>query len=50
VKLLEGNGVRVLEGDADVVRVDGKTLGIAGTKGFGGGFAGACGSDFGNRR
>jgi Icc-related predicted phosphoesterase len=47
VKLLEGNGVRVLEGDADVVRVDGATLGIAGTKGFGGGFAGACGSDFG---
>ena len=47
VKLLEGNGVRVLEGDADVVRVDGETLGIAGTKGFGGGFAGACGSDFG---
>ena len=29
------------------VRVDGETLGIAGTKGFGGGFAGACGSDFG---
>jgi len=47
VKLLERNGVRVLEGDADVVRVDGATLGIAGTKGFGGGFAGACGSDFG---
>jgi Icc-related predicted phosphoesterase len=47
VKLLEGGGVRVLEGDADVVRVDGETLGIAGTKGFGGGFAGACGSDFG---
>jgi Icc-related predicted phosphoesterase len=47
VKLLEGNGVRVLEGDADAVRIDGETLGIAGTKGFGGGFAGACGSDFG---
>ena len=47
VKLLEGGGVRVLEGDADVVPVDGETLGIAGTKGFGGGFAGACGSDFG---
>jgi len=47
VKLLEGGGVRVLEGDADVVRVNGATLGIAGTKGFGGGFAGACGSDFG---
>ena len=47
VKLLEGAGVRVLEGTAAVVRVDGETLGIAGTKGFGGGFAGACGSDFG---
>jgi Icc-related predicted phosphoesterase len=47
VKRLEGSGVRVLEGSADVVRVDGETLGIAGTKGFGGGFAGACGSDFG---
>jgi Icc-related predicted phosphoesterase len=47
VKRLEGSGVRVLEGSADFVRVDGETLGIAGTKGFGGGFAGACGSDFG---
>jgi Icc-related predicted phosphoesterase len=47
VKLLEGNGVRVLEGDTGTVRVDSETLGIAGTKGFGGGFAGACGSDFG---
>jgi len=47
VKLLEGSGVRVLEGEAGMVRVDGETLGIAGTKGFGGGFAGACGSDFG---
>jgi Icc-related predicted phosphoesterase len=47
VKVLEGAGVRVLEGDAEVVRVDGERLGVAGTKGFGGGFAGACGSDFG---
>jgi Icc-related predicted phosphoesterase len=47
VKLLEGAGVRVLEGDAEVVDVDGESLGVAGTKGFGGGFAGACGSDFG---
>jgi Icc-related predicted phosphoesterase len=47
VKLLEGAGVRVLEGDAAVLKVDGQTLGVAGTKGFGGGFAGACGSDFG---
>jgi len=47
VKLLEHAGVDVLEGTAAVVPVDGETLGIAGTKGFGGGFAGACGSDFG---
>jgi hypothetical protein len=39
--------VHVLEGEAAVVTVDGATLGIAGTKGFVGGFAGACGSDFG---
>jgi Icc-related predicted phosphoesterase len=47
VKLLDSAGVRVLEGDASVVDVGGETLGVAGTKGFGGGFAGACGSDFG---
>jgi Icc-related predicted phosphoesterase len=47
VKLLEGAGVRVLEGDTEVVHVGGASLGVAGTKGFGGGFAGACGSDFG---
>jgi len=47
VKVLEGAGVRVLEGDSTVVDVDGMRLGVAGTKGFGGGFAGACGSEFG---
>jgi len=47
VKLLDAAGVRVLEGDATVVRVGDETLGIAGTKGFGGGFAGACGTAFG---
>ena len=46
-KLLDGADVRVLEGDAAVVELGDETLGIAGTKGFGGGFAGACGSDFG---
>jgi Icc-related predicted phosphoesterase len=40
-------GVRVLEGESEVVDVDGARVGIAGVKGFGGGFAGACGSDFG---
>lgn len=47
VELLEGAGVTVLEGGTATVEVDGTTLGIAGVKGFGGGFAGACGSEFG---
>jgi Icc-related predicted phosphoesterase len=45
--VLRGGGVTVLEGDSTTIEVGGATLGIAGTKGFGGGFAGACGSDFG---
>ena len=45
--VLEGIGVHVLEGTSVVVPVKGMTIGVAGTKGFGGGFAGACGSDFG---
>jgi Icc-related predicted phosphoesterase len=49
VKLLDDAGVRVLEGDTAVVDVEGTTIGVAGVKGFGGGFAGACGSDFGER-
>jgi Icc-related predicted phosphoesterase len=40
-------GVDILEGTGAVVAVDGARVGIAGTKGFGGGFAGACGTDFG---
>jgi Icc-related predicted phosphoesterase len=46
-KVMEEAGVQVLEGDAAVVDIGGCRLGIAGTKGFGGGFAGACGSEFG---
>lgn len=46
---LQEAGVRVLEGDSEVVRAGDATLGIAGVKGFGGGFAGASGSDFGER-
>jgi Icc-related predicted phosphoesterase len=42
-------GVAVLEGEGIVLQIDGARLGIAGTKGFGGGFAGASGSDFGER-
>ncbi|HEX2058046.1 MAG TPA: metallophosphoesterase [Actinomycetota bacterium] len=46
---LEDNGIRVLEGTGEVVTVAGKRVGIAGIKGFGGGFAGACGTEFGER-
>jgi Icc-related predicted phosphoesterase len=44
---LERVGVRVLEGESTFVDVRGLRVGIAGVKGFGGGFAGACGSEFG---
>lgn len=44
---LKDAGVTVLEGETTVLDVGGARLGIAGTKGFGGGFAGACGTDFG---
>jgi Icc-related predicted phosphoesterase len=46
-RLLTDAGVRVLDGDSEVIPVNGARVGIAGLKGFGGGFAGACGSDFG---
>jgi Icc-related predicted phosphoesterase len=41
--------VTVLEGEHVTFTINGQTLGIAGTKGFGGGFAGASGSAFGER-
>ncbi|HXG67241.1 MAG TPA: metallophosphoesterase [Blastocatellia bacterium] len=44
---LERRRITVLEGESVTLSVNGATLGIAGTKGFGGGFAGACGSAFG---
>ncbi|MEX2459144.1 MAG: metallophosphoesterase [Actinomycetota bacterium] len=46
-KILTEAGVTVLEGESTVVDVHGERLGVAGLKGFGGGFAGACASDFG---
>jgi Icc-related predicted phosphoesterase len=46
-KVLEDAGAIVLEGESTVVDVHGTTVGIAGSKGFGGGFVGACASDFG---
>jgi Icc-related predicted phosphoesterase len=45
--VLRGAGLAVLEGDASVVDIDGVSVGVAGVKGFGGGFAGACATDFG---
>src|SRR5207248_359881 len=45
--VLEEAGVRVLEGEGVVVAVDGVRVGVAGVKGFGGGFAGACATEFG---
>jgi Icc-related predicted phosphoesterase len=44
---LETAGITVLEGETTDVSIDGRRLGIAGTKGFGGGFAGACATPFG---
>lgn len=44
---LEDAGVTVLEGESFVIARRQMRLGIAGVKGFGGGFAGACGSEFG---
>ncbi|MFN2556484.1 MAG: metallophosphoesterase [Nitriliruptorales bacterium] len=46
-RIIEGAGVRVLEGTSTVVDVDGVRVGIAGTIGFGGGFPGATCADFG---
>ena len=46
-ELLRNVGVCVLEGNSVVLQTGTGRLGIAGTKGFGGGFLGACGSEFG---
>jgi len=45
--VLRDAGLTVLEGESTTISVDGHTLGVAGVKGFGGGFAGKCGSAFG---
>lgn len=47
VDVLTDAGITVLEGEATVLDVDGVSVGIAGAKGFGLGFAGRCGSEFG---
>jgi Icc-related predicted phosphoesterase len=48
-KVIEEAGITVLEGTTTVLELNGHRLGIAGVKGFGGGFAGACASNFGER-
>lgn len=45
--VLEGAGIVVLEGEGTLVRTPNGILGIAGAKGFGGGFAGRCATAFG---
>jgi Icc-related predicted phosphoesterase len=48
-KVIEDAGITVLEGTSTVLELHGHRLGVAGVKGFGGGFAGACASNFGER-
>ena len=45
--VLREAGVDLLEDGPRVVRVNGTRVGLVGNKGFGGGFVGACASDFG---
>jgi len=46
-RILAARGVHVLERSAASLQIGRTRVGIAGSKGFGGGFANACGSDFG---
>ena len=48
-EILVGAGIRMLEGSGTVLAIGGETLGVAGVKGFGGGFTGKSGSNFGER-
>lgn len=45
--VMAGAGVTMLEGDTATLRLGGLDVGVAGVKGFGGGFAGACATEFG---
>ncbi|PWI10693.1 metallophosphoesterase [Streptomyces sp. NWU339] len=45
--ILRDAGARVLEGEGTVVRSGGTRIGVAGTKGFGGGFVGRSAGEFG---
>ena len=40
-------GAQVLEGEATTIPLPGGSVGVAGVKGFGGGFVGACATEFG---
>src|ERR1044071_3049072 len=46
-EILQAVGVRVLEQTSCVLELAGSRVGFVGLKGFGGGFAGACGTEFG---
>lgn len=46
-EILENAKVRVLDRSGTILRLKDRTVGIYGLKGFGGGFMGACASDFG---
>jgi Icc-related predicted phosphoesterase len=46
-EILGRQGIQVLEGTAITLSIGGSQLGVAGAKGFGGGFAGACVTEFG---
>jgi Icc-related predicted phosphoesterase len=48
-ELLSDRGLIMLEGTTTTIDVDGESLGVAGVKGFGGGFAGKCASMFGEQ-
>jgi Icc-related predicted phosphoesterase len=48
-QMLRDIGVYVLERNSVTLDIKGVKLGVAGAKGFGGGFIGACGSDFGEK-
>lgn len=47
--VLTDAGITVLEGTSIVLELNGHRLGVAGVKGFGGGFGGTCASNFGER-
>lgn len=49
VSILEEVGVIVLDHNSITLEIRNEKVGIAGGKGFGGGFVGACGSDFGEQ-